>query len=66
MSGTVKLPVDTNGNPIEIGSKLRLMHNGRTITVRSLELVEGGWHVWPEEGGGAVCLPAASEYVDVI
>lgn len=48
----VGLPTDADGVPICQGDKLMLEHNGNVVTVRSLELVNGKWHIWPVEDGG--------------
>lgn len=48
----VLLPVDADGTPIRPGDRLLLAHNGKEVTVRSLELRADGWVVWPAEGGG--------------
>lgn len=47
-----ELPTDDAGVPIHLGDKLTLGHNGNVVTVRSLELVNGRWHIWPVEDGG--------------
>lgn len=47
-----KLPTDDAGVPIHLGDKLTLGHNGNVVTVRSLELMNGRWHIWPVEDGG--------------
>ena len=48
----VELPTDDNGEPIRPCDVLTLKHNGNVITVRSIELVDGEWHIWPQEDGG--------------
>ena len=56
--GVVPLPTDADGIPIMPGDRLLLAHNGKEVTVRSVELRADGWIVWPAEGGGGFGMPA--------
>ena len=55
----VQLPTDADGMPIDVGDELLLAHNGKRVTVRSMELRGDGWVMWPNETGGGVELPRA-------
>ena len=66
MADVIELPVDRDGRTIHVGDRLALAHNGRQITVNSLEFMGTCWHVWPEEDGGGFQLPDAAFNVTVI
>lgn len=59
--GMVMLPKAADGRAILPGDRFLLEHNGKEITIRSVEYCgDGTWHVWPHESGGGITLPRAS------
>lgn len=56
----VQLPLDRDGIPIDVGDELLLAHNGKQVSVRSMELRGDGWIIWPNETGGGVTLPRSA------
>lgn len=60
----VRLPVDRDGEPVRVGERVRLLHNGDVRTVTGLTMnPSGGWCV-SCDSGGAFMLPESQRNVE--
>ena len=63
---SVNLPTDKNGNPVDIGDRIYLGHNGMVRTVTSLMLLKDGSWIVGCDAGGAFMLPESQYNVEVV
>lgn len=62
----VNLSLDKNGNPVDVGDKIYLRHNGKIRTVTSLALHKDDSWIVCCDSGGCFILPESQDNVIVI
>lgn len=62
----VNLPLDKNGNPVDVGDRIYLRHNGKTRTVTSLVLHKDDSWIVCCDSGGCFMLPESQDNIMVI
>lgn len=62
----VNLPLDKNGNPVDVGDRIYLRHNGKTRTVTSLMLHKDDSWIVCCDSGGCFILPESQDNVIMI
>lgn len=62
----VNLPLDKNGNPVDVGDRIYLRHNGKTRTVINLALHKNDSWIVCCDSGGCFMLPESQDNIIVI